>query len=488
MPPPASTTDQAIESQAAGAEPEASGFGRQLAILAVGSALFMQFIDQTALSTALPTLAEAFHIQPVNLKLVLTSYILIQAVVVPASGWAADRYGARRVFMACMATFLLGSVLCGLSRTLGELVLFRVLQGAGAAMLMPVGRIIVVGNSPREHLVRSMALLTTPAMVGPIIGPPLTGLILKVASWPWIFYINVPVCLLGLLAVWKFVPRIRQPHPGRFDSVGFVLAAVAMACAMGVAETLGFDLVPWTVQVAAAVIAVAATVLFVQHARRADKPVVDLSLFRIPTFRASMTGGTLVRIGIGASPFLMPLLVQIGMGWSPLKAGLVIMSGAVGALISRPLAAPLMRRLGFRNILIATAALLSVFSAVPGLFRTSTPVWLMFALLALGGFVRATQFTSSNTLSFVELEQGQIGSASTLSAVVLQLSISMGITVGSLALQLVRWNAGGAPITPADFTVPFAIVGVISALSVLVYVRLPRGVGSDVTGHRAARA
>ena len=244
------------------------GIGRQLAILAVGSALFMQFIDQTALSTALPTLSQAFRIEPINLKLVLTSYILVQAVVVPASGWAADRFGARRVFMAAMAVFLLGSMLCGLSRTLGELVLFRILQGAGAAMLMPVGRIIVVGQSPREHLVRSMALLTTPAMVGPIIGPPLTGLILKFADWPWIFYINLPVGILGMIAVWTFVPRTREPHPGPFDTIGFVLAALAISMSMGLAETLGFNLIPWTMQVAALVIAVAASVGFLYHARR----------------------------------------------------------------------------------------------------------------------------------------------------------------------------------------------------------------------------
>ena len=459
---------------------------RQLAILAVGSALFMQFIDQTALSTALPTLADAFHIEPLHLKLVLTSYILIQAVIVPASGWAAERWGPRRVFMGCMAVFLLGSVLCGLSRNLGELVLFRVLQGAGAAMLMPVGRIIVVGNSPREHLVRSMALLTTPAMVGPIIGPPLTGLILKVASWPWIFYINVPVCLLGMLAVWKFVPRQKQPHPGRFDTTGFLLAAVAMACAMGVAETLGFDLVPAWVQAAAGVIAVLAVIAFVGHARRTEKPVLDLTLFRIDSFRASMSGGALVRIGIGATPFLMPLLVQIGLGWSPLKAGFVTMSMAVGALASRPLAARMIRGLGFRNVLLWTAVLVSIFTAAPGLFRASTPLWLMFIVLAVGGFIRATQFTTSNTLSFVDLDHKAVNAASTLSAVVLQLSISMGITVGGLALQLMRIG-GSDRIRPEQFTLPFAIVGAISMLSVLVYARLPRGLASDVAGRGRSR-
>ena len=465
------------------AEPE--GFGRQMAILAVGSALFMQFIDQTALSTALPTLAVAFRIPPIDLKLVLTSYILVQAVVVPASGWAADRWGARRIFIAAMAVFLLGSVLCGLSRTLGELVLFRILQGAGAAMIMPVGRIIVVGQSPREQLVKAMALLTTPAMVGPIIGPPLTGLILKVASWPWIFYINLPVGILGMIAVWRFVPKTRQPHPGRFDTVGFVLAAVAMSSLMGLAETLGFNLIPWTMQIAALVVGIAAAVGFVHHARRADKPVLDLSLLKLKTFRVSCTGGTLVRIGIGATPFLMPLLLQIAMGWSPLQAGSLTIAMAIGALASRPLATRMMRLFGFRGILVWTAALVAAFTIAPGFFRASTPVWIMFAVLAAGGFVRATQFTASNAVAFVEVGQPGVTAASTLQAVILQLSISAGITVGSLALQLVRMNHGGA-LTPGQFTLPFCFVGLLSLLAAPVYASLHREIGADMTGHRRA--
>ncbi len=453
-----------------------------MAILAIGSALLMQFVDQTALSTALPTLAQAFHIAPVDLKLVLTSYILIQAVLVPASGWAADRWGARRIFIAAMAVFLLGSVLCGLSRSLGELVLFRVLQGAGAAMMTPVGRIIVVGQTAREHLVRAMALLTTPAMVGPIIGPPLTGLILKIADWPWIFYINVPVGLLGIAAVWKFVPALREPHPGPFDTIGFVLAGVAMAAGMGVAETLGFNLIPWTVQAAGLVFAAACAVAFMRHAGRSERPVMDLSLFRLKSFRASMTGGTLVRVGIGATPFLTPLLLQVGLGWSPLKAGSLVIAIALGALASRAAAAPLMRRLGFRAVLVATALLVAVLTALPGFFRASTPFWAMFLILALGGFFRATQFTAANALSYAEIDQKAVTAASTLQAVVLQLGIALGITFGGLSLHVVQLWAGPA-LRPELFTLPFCLIGLMSALAALVYLQLDKTVGQDMTGH-----
>jgi EmrB/QacA subfamily drug resistance transporter len=463
-------------------EPPVSEFGRQMAILAIGSALLMQFVDQTALSTALPTLARAFSIEPINLKLVLTSYILIQAVLVPASGWAADRWGARRIFMAAMAVFLLGSVLCGLSRTLGELVLFRVLQGAGAAMMTPVGRIIVVGQTSRENLVRAMALLTTPAMIGPIIGPPLTGLILKVADWPWIFYINLPVGLLGMAAVWKFVPAVREPHPGPFDSIGFVLAGVAMAAGMGVAETLGFNLIPWTVQAAGLVIAAACGAAFIHHASRAERPVMDLSLFRLKSFRASMTGGTLVRVGIGATPFLIPLLLQVGLGWSPLKAGMLVIGIAFGALASRAAAAPLMRRFGFRTVLVATALLVAVLTALPGFFRASTPFWMMFLVLAAGGFFRATQFTATNALSYAEIDQPSVTAASTLQAVVLQLGIALGITFGGLSLHMVQLKAGPV-LTPEQFVLPFCFIGLLSALAALTYTRLDKHIGQEMSGH-----
>ena len=462
-------------------EAPASGLGRQLAILAVGSALLMQFVDQTALSTALPTLAKAFHIEPINLKLVLTSYILVQAVLVPASGWAADRWGARRIFMAAMAIFLVGSILCGLSRTLGELVLFRILQGAGAAMMTPVGRIIVLGQTAREHLVRAMALLTTPAMIGPIIGPPLTGLILKIATWPWIFYINLPVGLLGMVAVWKFVGKTREPHPGPFDAVGFVLAAVAMAAGMGLVETLGFKLIPWTVQVAALLVAVVCGWAFIRHALTAEHPVMDLSLFKLKSFRASTSGGTLIRMGVGATPFLLPLLLQVGLGWTPLKAGSLVIGIAIGALASRATATSVMRWFGFKGVLVGTAVLVALLTALPGLFRGSTPFWVMFVALGAGGFVRATQFTTSNALSYAEIDQSRVTAASTLQAVIQQLGVAAGITFGGVALHLTQASAGGK-LGPAQFTLPFCLVGVLSLMAVPIYARLHRDVGHDMTG------
>ncbi|WP_438616774.1 MFS transporter, partial [Myxococcus llanfairpwllgwyngyllgogerychwyrndrobwllllantysiliogogogochensis] len=280
----------------------------------MASALFMEFVDSTALSTALPTLSVAFDTDPIHLKLALTSYILALAVLAPASGWVADRFGPRRVFMLAMGVFLIASVLCGFSRTLPQLVVFRTLQGLGGALMTPVGRLIVVGSAPRDKLVSALSWFTMPALVGPLIGPPLAGLILGVADWPWIFFINVPVGLLGMLAVSRYVPELPQPHPGPFDWKGYAIAAVAIILTIGAAETLGVGLVPVHIQMGMALVAVGAIALYVAHALRMKKPVLDLRLLKLSTFRASTAGGGLVRMGLGATPFLLPLMLQVGLG------------------------------------------------------------------------------------------------------------------------------------------------------------------------------
>jgi EmrB/QacA subfamily drug resistance transporter len=451
----------------------------------VGSALLVQFIDQTALATALPTLARAFKTDPVHLKLVLTSYMLVQAVVVPASGWAADRFGARRVFILITLVFVVGSILCGLSRSLGTFVLFRIVQGAGAAMMIPLGRAIVVGVSPRESLVKSMILLTTPAMIGPLIGPPLTGFILTVASWPWVFYLNVPVGLFGMVAVHAFVPKIIQPHPGRFDSVGFGLAAVAMAAAMSVTETIGFDLVSWKTQAGAGLIAAAAGVAFMVHSRRAANPVLDLSLFRLPTFRASLTGGVFVRVAVGGMPFLLPLLLQIGCGWSPLQAGSMMVSAAVGSLLLRPAAPALIRMLGFRRVLVGATVAYGLICLVPVAFRPDTPVPFIVAVLLAYGVTGAITFTALNTIAYAETAPEEVSRATTLYAVVQQLALSLGVTIAALLLQLARLGGHGR-LTADRFILPLGAVAAIAMAAVPFFLKLHPTAGENLSGRKAA--
>ena len=466
------------------AEPAVSAAAARWAPVAVGVALFMEFLDSTALSTALPTLARELHSDPVHLKLALTSYLLALAVGTPASAWVAERFGARRVFVAAMALFLLGSVLCGCSHTLGELVAARLVQGAGGSMMTPVGRLIVVGSTPRDRLVSAMTWFTTPAMVAPLLGPPLAGLILGVADWPWIFFVNVPVGLLGMLAVLRFVPKLAQPHPGRFDATGFALSALAITGVVVMGEVGGLNLVPAWGQVAVAAGLVAASALYLRHARRTPRPILDLTLFRYPTFRASLVGATLVRLGLGATPLLLPLLLQTGLGWTPARAGLFTILTAVGAIATKTVITRLIRTLGFRTVLLLSVAGTAVTTAAPALFATPAPVWLIAGGLLLGGLLRSMHFSAANTLAYDEAPPGEVGSASTLSTVVQQVGLSLGVSFGGLVLHLARGAGPGAALTPDRFVVPFLLVGASAVLALPVYLVLPRDAGAGIGGRR----
>ena len=482
-----SATTEIVE--AARQEAPKSPWAARMAIIAVASALFMQSIDSTALSTALPTLARAFATNPIHLKLCLTAYIMALAVFVPASAWMADRYGARRVFMGAMIVFLLGSVLCAQSHSLLQLVGARILQGAGGAMMTPVGRIIVVGSHPREQLVKAMIWLTTPAMLGPILGPPLSGFILSIADWPWIFYINIPVGILGVAAVFRFVPPIHQPHPGRFDSAGFAMAATAISAAMIGAESIGVDLFPAWVQIAAWIIAATAGVGYVVYAGRREKPVLDLRLLKVRTFRANQTGGSLIRMTLGAMPFLLPLMLQGGLGWTPLQAGGLTMASALGSMSARVGAQTLLSKYGFKNVLIVTALTCGLAVAATGWFRSSTPIAVMALALATGGFLRSNHLTAISTLAFADIPDRQVSQASSFTAVVQQMSQALGITLAGLMLHVAQQINGPhvRPLDPRNFILPFAVIGLCGMLSTLTYLPLPKNAGANLQGREGVK-
>ena len=448
----------------------------------------MEFIDSTALSTALPTLARELHSDPVHLKLALTSYLLALAVGVPASAWIADRFGPRRVFVTAMGVFLVGSVLCGLSHSLTQLVAARLFQGLGGSMMTPVGRQIVVGSSPRDKLVSAMTWFTTPAMVAPLLGPPLAGLILGVASWPWIFFVNVPVGLVGMAVVVRVVPRLQPPDPGRFDGWGFVLSALAITGMVVLGEVGGLNLVPVLAQWAVAGGLVAAIGLYLWHARRTPHPILDLSLFRHRTFTASLLGATLVRLGLGATPLLLPLLLQTGLGWTPEAAGLFTIFTALGAIATKTMVSRVIRTLGFRTVLIVSALGTAVTTAAPALFATATPIWVIAGGLLLGGLLRSMHFSAANTLAYDEVPPAQTGRASTLSTVVQQVGLSLGVSFGGLVLHLARGADAGAALTPERFVIPFILVGATSILALPVYLWLPRSAGAGIGGRAAEPA
>ncbi len=475
----------AVESPRPVAPPRARGFAANLVPITVASALFMEFIDSTALSTALPTLARAFHSDPVHLKLALTSYLLALAVFAPASGWVADRFGPRRVFLIAMTVFLAGSAFCGLSQSLPQLVVARLIQGLGGAMMTPVGRLIVVGSAPRDRLVSAMTWFTMPALVGPLVGPPLSGLVLAVADWPFIFYINIPIGIVGMTAVMRFVPKLAQPDPGRFDAKGFMLSAVAITGVVCLAETAGVSLIPLWAEAATAVIGVGALIWFVRHALKTDKPVLNLRLLKLRTFSASIAGGMFVRLGIGAAPLLLPLLFQVALRWSPVQSGLITISQTVGALSLKTMAQRLIRKFGFRTVLLVSAFGTAAAIALPGGFRASTPIWTIVLALGVGGFLRSLHFTSANALAYADVPREQVSQASTLSTVLQQVGMSLGVSFGGLTLHLAR---GQGALTPASFLMPFLMVGAAALFAAPFYWRLNADAGADIGGRRRAAA
>lgn len=453
---------------------------RRLIPLTVASALLMEFVDSTALSTALPTLAKVFGSDPIYVKLALTSYLLALAIFVPASGWIADRFEAKRVFLGAMAVFLTGSVWCGLSHSLTELVMARILQGIGGALMVPVGRIIVVGTAPREKLVSALTWFTIPALIGPLIGPPIAGFIMSFADWRWIFFINLPIGLVGMIAVMVFVPTIATTLPGRFDVLGFLLAAIGISAAMGFMEIVDLPLMPKWVLLLLPALAIASLMLCARHCLRTVNPILNLKLLRIGSYKASLLGGTLVRLGLGTAPFLMPLLLQDGIGWSPAKAGLVTISAAAGALICKPVVAPLLRCFGFRKTLLWSVLGCALLTALPALYHSSTPLWFIIITLAISGFMRSMQYTSTNSIAYADVDKHEISQASTLATVTQQIAMSLGITFGAQLLHLSR--GGAAILTPEQFILPFMAAGIVTLFAIPVYWRLHTNAGAAIAG------
>lgn len=459
----------------------------RIAVIAVGVGLFMQSVDSTALSTVLPTLARSFHASPIDMRLVLTIYMVVQALFLPASGWAADRFGARRVFMAAMAVFLLGSLFSGLSHSLLQLIGGRIVQGLGGAMMVPVGRIIVVAATPRNQLIQAMMWLGVTGLTGPIVGPSLGGMIVSVATWPWIFFINLPVGIAALIAIARVVPRISRPHPGLFDLVGFGYVVIVIGAVMTVVEGAGHD--P-RLQIVAALIAVPAGFAYVAHARRRQfggrKPVIDLSLLRYPTYRSTIVGSSLIRLGIGGSPYLLALFFQIGLGWPPLKTGIITTAVAVGALGSRPFGPQIVRLLGFRKMLIISSLAIGLFGAAPALFNNTTPIWLMMGVLVLSGYARSSQFSSANVMAYADMPDEKISSAATLLAMMQQLTVSLGITLAGLALEISHYFHDG-PLDRLDFGVSFSVIGIMAILAIPIYAQLSADAGADISGQKMPR-
>jgi EmrB/QacA subfamily drug resistance transporter len=452
--------------------------------LIVATALFMENMDSTVIATSLPAIAADIGTSPLTLKLAITSYLLSLAVFIPASGWTADRFGARVVFSLAIAVFIFGSIGCALSTSITHFVIARIVQGIGGAMMTPVGRLVLLRSIDKSALVNAMAWVTVPALIGPVIGPPLGGFITTYFSWHWIFLINIPIGLLGIFMAMRYIDPIRSKDPERFDLYGLVLAGIGVGGIAFGLSVAGLNLLPWTIVAALVAIGSISMMLYVIHARRTASPVLDFTLLRLPTLRASIVGGFLFRLGIGALPFLLPLLMQVGFGLSPFRSGLVTFSSAVGAMGMKTLAARIIRTFGFRNIMVVNAVVSSLFLAACALFTVATPLLLIMIILVVGGFFRSLQFTAINTVAYAEVEPAQMSRATTLVSVNQQLAISAGVALGAFSVESTMLVRHVQELSAADFAPAFMVVAIMSAVSAYFFYQMPIDAGHQVSGRR----
>ncbi len=461
---------------------------RRIAVpLIVACGLMMENLDSAVLSTALPAVAKSLGENPLHLSLAITAYLFSLAVFIPVSGWLADRFGARNVFRTAIVIFILGSVAAGFSNSLTELVLARLFQGLGGSMMVPVGRLVVLRTVSKAEMVSAMAWLTTPALLGPVFGPPLGGFITTYLSWRWIFWLNVPIALVGIVMVSLFIENTKEQNVPPLDWRGFALTSTGLACAMFGFETLGRGIVPLPLSISLLATGAAILAFYVLYTRRTEHPILALSLLQIPTFRASVLGASSFRIAIGALPFLLPLMLQIGFGLSPFESGMLTFAGAAGALTMKMTAGPILRGFGFKRVLTVNSFIVGLSLAAIGLFTPTTPGWIILGVLLIGGFFRSLQFTSANTLGYADIPSVRMSQATSFASMAQQLSLTIGVAVGALLLHFTQLLRGGGALDAGDFVLPFLFVGLIAAVSGMTFLRLPADAGAEVSGKRLGR-
>jgi EmrB/QacA subfamily drug resistance transporter len=457
--------------------------GKQILPWLVGVALFMESLDTTILNTAVPAVASALGVRPLSMKAVLASYTLSLAIFIPISGWTADRFGTRKVFSFAIALFTLGSCLCGMSSTIHLLVACRILQGMGGAMMVPVGRLTLVRSFPKSELVRAMSFVSIPALIAPMLGPVAGGVIVAYLHWRFIFFLNVPIGLLGLLLVHLRLPDYREENTHRLDFVGLVLFGSGIALLSYVLEIFGEHTlsVPETLSLLA--LSVVLLVGYVIHGKQTLYPLLRLSLFSIRTFRVAVLGSFITRIGIGGVPFLLPLLYQIGLGYTPIQSGLLIMPQALGALSVKAVMRFVLRTFGYRAVLIANTTTIGILLALFATIVKETPVALILLLQFCYGWFTSLQYTCMNTLVYADTQEEEASSASSIASTMQQLSISFGVAFAGLmsALLLPNSVASVSHQVSRGIHEAFLTLGGLTIASAFVFSGLKAGDGGDVS-------
>jgi EmrB/QacA subfamily drug resistance transporter len=456
--------------------------------LIVAVALFMENMDSTIIATALPAIAKDIGTNPLALKLAITSYLLSLAIFIPASGWTADRFGARNVFRVAIGIFMIGSIGCAMAHSIENFVIARIIQGAGGAMMSPVGRLVLLRSFDKRELVSIMTWVTMPALIGPVLGPPVGGFITTNFTWHWIFLINLPIGILGIALATKYIPDIRGEERVPFDFIGFALAGTGIGGLAFGMTTVGLGFLPMSVVIALVVGGATATFAYVIHARRAAAPLLDLNLFALPTFRVAVAGGFLFRMGVGAIPFLLPLLLQLGFHMTPFQSGLITFSTALGSMSMKAVVPWILLRYGFRPTLVVNAIISSLFLGACALFTISTPVVVIMAILVIGGFFRSLEFTCINTIAYADVDRRIMSRATSLVSVAQQLSVSTGVAVGALGVEIATTYAGTPTITAADFPPAFLFVAALSMSAAWVFSRLHPEAGAELANRTTRSA
>lgn len=463
----------------------ASSQQSRLVALVVAVAFFMQMLDGTIVTTSLPQMAQSFGIQPVAMSIGITIYMLTMAVFIPISGWLGDRFGARNVFLSAIAIFTLASLACGLSQTLTQFVAARAVQGLGSALMLPVGRLIVLKNARKDQLVQAVALITWPALFAPVIGPVLGSVITTYFSWHWNFLINIPLGILGMALVARFVPDQREDVARKLDIPGFILSSGALVLLLSGLEAFADGTADTITTVALLAAGAVVSAFATRHLLRAKDPLLDLSAFKVQTFAIStLTAGTASRLAVNSTPFLLPLFFQIGYGFSPIKTGTFIFVYFLGNLGMKTLTTPILRWCGFRTVLVINGIIAAVSVAACALLSTDTPEVLILALLIIAGLSRSMQFTALNTIGFADINASQRSSASTLSSIQQQVSTLLGVAVAAAALNISQLMRGSTEMAFTDFRVAFVVIGVIGLSSALYFAVLPADAGAEVSGHK----
>jgi EmrB/QacA subfamily drug resistance transporter len=456
-------------------------YSRPLTWLVAG-AFFMENLDSTVVVTALPEMAKSFGVQPVDVNVGIMAYVLTLAVLIPASGWAADRYGSRAIFASAIAIFTFGSALCGLSPNLTAFTLAEIFQGIGGAMMVPVGRLVVLRSANKHELIRAIATITWPGLAAPVLGPPLGGFITYYFSWHWIFLLNIPLGLIALPLALKLLPNDRNPIRNRLDVIGFALVALTSVCAMYVVEHLGHGNPSWISTLAPIAATLILALAAVIHARRHPRPMLDFWAMQFRSFSVTILGGSLFRIATGAIPFVLPLMFQLGFGLNSAQSGTLVLSVFAGNLAMKSCTTAILRRIAFKKLIILNGCLNSLAILLCALLTPATPTVLIGCLLFLSGMTRSMQFTAMSTLAFADVPKERMNGASSLFSIVQQATLGMGI---ALAASLIRFGSFLGGDAPGDtslraFHIALICMSAISLLSLIGALRLDSNAGDQI--------